>query len=112
MTILLGILMVVGIAWLVMSSVLWTYWHVNKSPRSDEDTWGCLIAGGAFIGYVAVLGSGVYQCLFFLPDSLGSWDGSGEWVTIRSTISATIGLGGAHGMMTLLTRHGREKPRQ
>jgi hypothetical protein len=78
------------------------------APRSTTDKfspvkgWEIAVGLGTITCFVAVISSGVSEWLTFIPESWGSTDEDGEFVSARRGISYIFGFVGALGVFHLL----------
>ncbi len=105
----ISLIVIVGIAWLVISPFAWGYRYIKGFDTGRDSGWGCVFAFGAFFACVYVLQEGIHSALAFLPDSWGSHDESGEYVPLRRSISSIGGLVGTLLLIDLLGRAERNR---
>jgi len=103
--------------WLAVSPVIWIFWSVFGFPEADEYSsrppkfWFVAIFLGAIGAFGFIISAGLDQCLIFLPESWGSIDEDGQFVSVRSAISKTLGAMASLGIIYLIdekTKHKRK----
>jgi hypothetical protein len=102
------ILAVLMYFWCAVSPLVFIAWAVFGAPRSTTDKfspvkgWEIAVGLGTITCFVAVISSGVSEWLTFIPESWGSTDEDGEFVSARRGISYIFGFVGALGVFHLL----------
>jgi hypothetical protein len=104
----LQILAVLMYIWCAVSPLVFIAWAVFGFPRSSNDAfspvkpWVMAVGMGTFLCFMLVIYSGVNEWLIFIPESWGSTDDYGEFVSARRGISSIVGFAGALGVFYLL----------
>ena len=83
-----------GLAWVIVSPLIFIYWHMAPRKRDGfQSRHGNIVAAaniGTFVSSVFVLSIGIRSLLIFLPASWG-WYDEGEFVQAREWVSALLG---------------------
>lgn len=98
------IFVVLIVAWLVVSPVMWIYWHVKRGNDHESSPYVLPVVIGTFLAFMAVISEGMNAVLVFIPDSWGSKDEAGEFVTTRRSIGMIVGFIGSIAVMQMMEK--------
>ena len=79
-------------AWLIISPLVYIYWHFNRDARQQYEEHVHAVFLGTLITLTVMIGAGLTQLLTFLPESWSNQIQGGDLVGMRGSIGFTIGL--------------------
>ncbi len=105
MELILPILYVVLGAWLLISPLVYIYWHFNRDVRRQYEEHVHAVFLGTLITLTIMIGTVLTQLLVQIPESWGSLNQDGVFVRIQGYIGFTLGLLAAIHLMQSMSRH-------
>jgi len=79
-------------AWLVISPLVYIYWHFNREVRRQYEEHIHAVFLGTLITLTVVIGAGLTLLLIQIPESRGSLNQDDVFVRMRGYIGFTLGL--------------------
>ncbi len=92
MELILPILYIALGAWLMISPLVYIYWHFNRDVRQQYKEHVHAVFLGTLITLAVVIGAGLTQLLIFLPESWGSLNQDSFLVRMQGSIGFIVGL--------------------
>ncbi len=92
MELILPILCIALGAWLIISPLVYIYWHFNGNVRRQYEEHLHAVFLGTLVTFTILIGAGLTQLLVFLLGSWGNLDQSVFFVRTRGYIGFTLGL--------------------
>ena len=92
MELILPILYVALGAWLVISPLIYIYWHFNRDVRRQYEEHVRAVFLGTLITLTVVIGAGLTQLFTLLPESWGSLSQDSGFVRMRGSMGFIVGL--------------------
>ena len=92
MELILFILYTALAAWLIISPLVYIYWHFNRDVRQQYEEHVHAVFLGTLITSTVMIGAGLTQLLVFLPESCSRLIQGGGSVGMPGSIGFTMGL--------------------
>ena len=104
MELILPILYVALGAWLLISPLIYIYWHFNRDVRRQYEEHVHAVFLGTLITLTVVIGAGLTQLLIQIPESWGSLNQNGVFVRMQGYVGFTLGLLAAIHLMQSISK--------
>jgi hypothetical protein len=91
-------------AWLLISPLVYMYWHFNRDARLQYEEHVHAVFLGTLITLTLMIGAVLTQLLVHIPESWGWLNRDGVFVRIRGYMGFTLGLLAAIHLMQSMSR--------
>jgi hypothetical protein len=92
-------------AWLLISPLIYIYWHFNRDVRRQYEEHVHAVFLGTLITLTVMIGTVLTQLLVQIPESWGSLNQDGVFVRMQGYIGFTLGLLAALHLMQSMRKH-------
>jgi len=96
-------------AWLIVSPVVYIYWHFNRDVRRQYEEHTHAVFLGTLIAITVIIGALMTQLLLHIPESWATFNQDDAFVRMRGYLGFTLGLLAAiHFMQWMSKKEGVE----